>query len=113
MFFTGLDPRTMKSVYVARNPDEKAMQRALMQFRNGKNVPLVRKALRLAGREDLIGYDRESLVPPEGPRPSRGTGRPLEMRPTAARGQAPSRRTEERHAPKRSAKWAKAKPRKK
>ena len=65
MFYTGLDPRTMKPVFVARSPEDKAMQRALMQFGNPRNHELVRKALRLAGREDLIGRDRESLVPPE------------------------------------------------
>ena len=65
MFYTGLDPRTMKPVFVARSPEDKAMQRALMQFSNPKNHALVRKALRLAGREDLIGRDRECLVPPE------------------------------------------------
>ncbi len=65
MFYTGLDPRTMKPIFVARSPEDKAMQRALMQFSNPANHALVRKALRLAGREDLIGRDREALVPPE------------------------------------------------
>lgn len=65
MFYTGLDPRTMKSVYVPRSPKEKAMQRALMQFFIPKNRPLVREALRLAGRDDLIGYGKNCLVPPE------------------------------------------------
>ena len=65
MFYTGLDPRSMEPVYVARDPHEKAMQRALMQYKNPQNQPLVRKALRLAGREDLIGYGKQCLVPPE------------------------------------------------
>ena len=65
MFYTGLDPRTMERVFVARSPEEKAMQRALMQYREPRNRPLVRKALRLAGREDLIGHGRQCLVPPE------------------------------------------------
>ena len=65
MFYTGLDPRTMQPVFVARSPEEKAMQRALMQYKNPQNQPLVRKALRLAGREDLIGYGKQCLVPPE------------------------------------------------
>ena len=73
MFYTGLDPRTMQPVYVARSPEEKAMQRALMQFRAPRNQPLVRKALRLAGREDLIGYGRQCLVPPGEARPPRTT----------------------------------------
>ena len=65
MFYTGLDPRTMKPIFVARSPEDKAMQRALMQFGNPRNQDLVRKALRLAGREDLIGRSRECLVPHE------------------------------------------------
>lgn len=65
MFYTSLDPRTMKSVYVPSSPKEKAMQRALLQFRRKENQPLVREALRKAGREDLIGYGKECLVWPE------------------------------------------------
>ena len=65
MFYTGLDPRTMQPVFVARSPEEKAMQRALMQYKNPQNQPLVRKALRIARREDLIGYGKQCLVPPE------------------------------------------------
>lgn len=64
MFYTGLDPFTMKEVYVARDPEEKRMQRALLQFRNPDNIPLVIKALKKAGREDLIGYDKDCLVRP-------------------------------------------------
>ena len=63
MFHTGLDPRTMEPVYVSRNPHEKAMQRALMQYFNPKNRKLVLEALRKAGREDLIGHGRHCLVP--------------------------------------------------
>ncbi len=65
MFYTSLDPRTMKKVYVPVTPKEKAMQRALLQFKRKENQQLVREALRLAGREDLIGYGRECLVRPE------------------------------------------------
>ncbi len=64
MYYTGIDPITMKEVYVARTPHEKALQRALLQFTDPKNAPLVRQALREAGREDLIGYDKECLVRP-------------------------------------------------
>ena len=64
MFYTGLDPFTMQEVYVARDPEEKRMQRALLQFRNPDNIPLVIKALKKAGREDLIGYDKDCLVRP-------------------------------------------------
>ena len=66
MFYTGFDPRTGKPVFVPRTPQEKAMQRALLQFKRPQNFPLVRQALRQAGREDLIGTGRNCLVPPEG-----------------------------------------------
>lgn len=64
MYYTGVDPRNMKPVYVPRNPHEKAMQRALIQYRNPKNYDLVREALQRAGRTDLIGYDRHCLIRP-------------------------------------------------
>lgn len=66
MFYTGFDPRTGKPVFVPRTPQEKAMQRALLQFKRPQNFPLVRQALRQAGREDLIGTGPNCLVPPEG-----------------------------------------------
>ena len=72
MFYTGLDPRTMKSVYIPRDPREKAMQRALMQYFIPKNRPLVREALRKADRDDLIGFGKNCLVPPEGSDPANG-----------------------------------------
>lgn len=62
MYYTGLDPRTMESVYVPRSMDEKAMQRALIQYRNPKNYGLVEKALKKAHREDLIGYGPKCLI---------------------------------------------------
>lgn len=62
MYYTGLDPRTMKPVYVADNPHEKAMQRALIQYRNPKNYDLVREALLMAGRTDLIGNGKKCLI---------------------------------------------------
>ncbi len=64
MYYTGLDPRTMKPVYVPTNPHEKAMQRALIQYRNPKNYDLVEEALRKAGRTDLIGFDKKCLIRP-------------------------------------------------
>ena len=64
MYYTGVDPVTMKPVYVCKNPHEKAMQRALIQYRNPKNYELVREALKLAKREDLIGYDKKCLIKP-------------------------------------------------
>ena len=63
MFFTGLDPRDMTPVYVPRDPEEKAMQRALMHYFKPYNRPLVLKALKKAGREDLIGWGKECLIP--------------------------------------------------
>jgi uncharacterized radical SAM protein YgiQ len=72
MYYTGLDPRTMKPVYVAKTPREKAMQRALLQFRRPDKRRLVREALAEAGRADLIGYGKRALVPPEGRRPGAG-----------------------------------------
>lgn len=62
MFYTGLDPRTMKKVYVAKTKEEKAMQRALLQFTRPENYELVRKALIKAGREDLIGSGKDCLI---------------------------------------------------
>ena len=64
MYYTGLDPRTMETVYVPVNPHEKAMQRALIQYRNPKLYDLVYEALIKAGREDLIGYERRCLIRP-------------------------------------------------
>lgn len=65
MFYTGIDPRTMKPVYVAKSPEEKAMQRALLQFKNPSNYHLVIAALKKAGREDLIGTDNHCLIKPK------------------------------------------------
>jgi radical SAM superfamily enzyme YgiQ (UPF0313 family) len=62
MYYSGLDPRGMKPVYVPREPSEKAMQRALMQFFLPRNERLVRAALIKAGREDLIGRGSKCLV---------------------------------------------------
>ena len=62
------DLQSMKKVYVPQDPHEKAMQRALMQFRNPKLRPLVEEALKLAHREDLIGYGPRCLIRPEGTR---------------------------------------------
>lgn len=64
MYYTGYDPRTMERVYVPTNPHEKAMQRALIQYRNPKNYELVEEALKKAGRTDLIGFDKKCLIRP-------------------------------------------------
>ena len=65
MYYTGLDPRTMKPIYVPKG-EEKRMQRALLQYREKRNHALVRKALKKAKREDRIGFAPNCLVPPEG-----------------------------------------------
>ncbi len=65
MYYTGLNPRDMKPVYVPKNPHEKAMQRALIQYRDPKNYGLVLEALKKEGRMDLAGYDRHCLIRPE------------------------------------------------
>ena len=65
MYYTGYDPRTMEPVYVPTNPHEKAMQRALIQYRNPKNYELVEEALTKAGRTDLIGFDKKCLIRPK------------------------------------------------
>ena len=78
MYYTGLDPRTMEKVYVPTDPHEKAMQRALIQYRNPKNYYLVREALLKAHREDLIGSGPKCLIRAVPPR----TGKPV-TRPSA------------------------------
>ena len=69
MYYTGVDPRTMEPIYVARDAHEKAMQRALIQYRKPENYKLVREALKRAGREDLIGYGKNCLIRPVPPKP--------------------------------------------
>lgn len=64
MYYTGIDPRNGKEVYVCRNPHEKAMQRALIQYRNPDNYELVKEALLKGGREDLIGFGKKCLIRP-------------------------------------------------
>ncbi len=64
MYYTGVDPRTMEKVYVPISPHEKAMQRALIQYRNPKNYDLVHEALTIAKRTDLIGFDKKCLIRP-------------------------------------------------
>lgn len=66
MYYTGTDPRTGKKVYVPKTFKEKAMQRALLQYKNPENYELVKEALLLAGRKDLIGFDKKCLIRPRG-----------------------------------------------
>lgn len=69
MFYTGIDPLTMKPVYVPKSKHEKAMQRALLQYRAPRNYELVHAALVEAGREDLIGFGPRCLIKPRGEHP--------------------------------------------
>ena len=64
MYYTGIDPRNGEKVYTAKNPHEKAMQRALIQYRNPDMYDLVKEALLLEHRQDLIGFDKKCLIPP-------------------------------------------------
>lgn len=91
MYYTGVDPRTMEPVYVAKSPHEKALQRALIQFRDPKNHDLVREALHKAHREDLIGFGPECLVRPKRKGGQAEGGRRSNAKPKARSGQqAPS-----------------------
>ena len=85
MYYTGLDPRTMKPVYVARDPHEKAMQRALIQYRDPKNYDLVTEALIKANRRDLIGTGKNCLLRPRHgdtrfapPKPAANSNKPFD-----------------------------------
>ena len=85
MYYTGIDPRTMDRVYVPTDPHEKAMQRALIQYRNPKNYYLVKEALLKAHREDLIGSGPKCLiraVPPRQGKPSAPPPRPAGRKPS-------------------------------
>ncbi|GAA0115677.1 YgiQ family radical SAM protein [Clostridium senegalense] len=75
MFYTGLDPRTMREVYVPKSKAEKAMQRALLQFRNPKKYDLVYEALNLANRTDLIGFEENCLIKPKNKKQSQHYGK--------------------------------------
>ncbi len=75
MFYTGLDPRDMSPIYVPRDPHEKAMQRALIQYRKPENWKLVHEALVKAGRGDLIGFGPKCLIRPYPPKETGEAGR--------------------------------------
>ncbi|HIS59297.1 MAG TPA: DUF3362 domain-containing protein, partial [Candidatus Faecousia faecipullorum] len=85
MYYTGLDLRTMEKVYVPQDPHEKAMQRALIQYKNPKNYYLVREALQKAHREDLIGSGPKCLIRavPPGARVQRSAPPKMPGKPTA------------------------------
>ena len=124
MYYTGLDPRTMKPVYVPTTPHDKAMQRALMQWKRPEKRPLVREALYTAHREDLIGFGKQCLVRPEhgsgqpwgkgepdrkGGRPAKGKTGPRKADKPKLK-QAGLRSERNSSAPVKKAGWAKAKP---
>ena len=110
MYYTGLDPRTMEKVYVPTDPHEKAMQRALIQYRNPKNYYLVREALIAAHREDLIGSGPKCLIraipPKAGGYTSGGKAAAKSARPHP-HGQTADRRSAKPFPPKQSRKPAK------
>lgn len=96
MYYTGVDPRTMKPVYVPKNPHEKAMQRALIQYRNPKNYQLVMEALRQEERMDLVGFEPHCLIRPRQFKQGYGYGKPG----TAAKSK--DKKTEKRTVKKKS-----------
>ena len=108
MYYTGLDPRTMDKVYVPTDPHEKAMQRALIQYRNPKNYYLVREALLAAHREDLIGSGPKCLiraVPPKMGKPTAPPPKaPPKLPPKPAPKAAPAKKAPPKAAAKRSPK---------
>ena len=109
MYYTGLDPRTMEKVYVPTDPHEKAMQRALIQYRNPKNYYLVREALIAAHREDLIGSGPKCLIraiPPKAGSYTAG-GKAAKSAKPHPQGQRADKRSAKPFSPKQSRKPAK------
>lgn len=96
IFYTGLDPRTMEKVYVPRSPREKAMQRALLQYKNPNNYDLVYSALRKVGRDDLIGYGPKALIRPRKQRQSLPKGTASSRKPVSNPKRARSKKKEDR-----------------
>ncbi len=110
MYYTGIDPRTMRPVYVPRDPHEKAMQRALLQWKRPEKRALVREALYAAHREDLIGYGKGCLLRPSGGSPPAET---RDRRPDHGAASPPSQEKKRgSRKPAKKAGWAVAKPKK-
>ena len=104
MYYTGLDPRTMEKVYVPTDPHEKAMQRALIQYRNPKNYYLVKEALLAAHREDLIGSGPKCLIRAVPPRAGGQSAPPKAgSRPAPSNPGSPAAKTKGRTPPPRKA----------
>ena len=91
MYYSGVDPESGQNVFVARNPHDKAMQRALMQYRAPRNRKLVLEALQKAGRMDLVGSGRKCLLHLEGEPQSGGKGKRPQRQPMAGRNNKRSR----------------------
>ena len=100
MYYTGLDPRTMEKVYVPTDPHEKAMQRALIQYRNPKNYYLVKEALLKAHREDLIGSGPKCLIRAVPPRAGGYTAPPPKATPPKGKKPLPKGNIPKPTAPK-------------
>ncbi len=96
MYATGVDPRTMQPVYVPKSPHEKALQRALIQYRDPKNRDLVLEALRKAGRMDLVGYGPKCLVRPKKAKDAKGAA----PRASQQKGGKPAKRSGSSNRPK-------------
>ncbi len=123
MYYTGLDPRTMEPVHIPKDPHEKAMQRALMQWKRPEKRRLVLEALHRTGRTDLIGFGKECLLRPERATQSRAygaakqsdhkkpkkTGRTDKSRAETQRGRKGAEGSQNPTASKRKAGWAVAK----
>ena len=107
MYYTGIDPTTMKPVYVAKSYHEKELQRALLQWKRPDKHALVVEALKAAGREDLIGFGPECLVRPYVSKSKNG-GKPK----AAKKAEPAAKEAPAREAPKSRKGWAKAKPKK-
>jgi radical SAM superfamily enzyme YgiQ (UPF0313 family) len=91
MYYTGIDPRTMKPVYVPRTAHEKALQRALLQWMRPEKKRLVVEALNGAGRTDLIGYGKRCLIKPLNPQ---GAG--SQSRPSAPQAKQPAKKFDQK-----------------
>ena len=107
MYYTEIDPMTMKSVYVAKSFHDKAMQRALLQWKRPDKRKLVIEALKEAGREDLIGFGPECLVRQDYSPAKRGKAHSAEKKKEAVKAEAPAAKK-----PVSKKGWAKAKPKK-
>ena len=110
MYYTGLDPRTMEQIYVARTPEDKRLQRALLQWRRPENRWAVLAALKKLGREDLIGYGPDCLIRPDkGGKPGPKPGKKPDKKPDAKPALAPARAAGK---PAYKSGWARPKPKK-